>query len=54
MPKGFNVELEEIEAALKSVMGTKAFKEVKAIHDDILNTIGNVDGDEVLALALLP
>lgn len=43
----------EIEAELLAIQNSPAFPAVKADYDRLLNKLGNVEGDEIIALVIL-
>ena len=53
MPAPFNREREEIEQRLKEMLVTGRFRAACAEFDRLLRILGNVDGNEIVALALV-
>lgn len=53
MAKPFNRELERIETELKVMMATRTFPFIVAEYNRLLGILGNVGGDEIIALVLL-
>lgn len=53
MPEKFNLKREVLEAKLKTYQKSPIFAQVAKKEHELLNLLGNVDGDEILALALI-